>query len=140
MISFADFYALMPPDNAATVAAGAAVAFPNNGPTSGATIVRTGPSTFDLTAIGSYLVEFQVSASEAGQLMLRLNAVEVANSVVGRATGTTQLVGVSIITTSVINSILEVINPSGNTPALTITPLAGGTHAVSAHLTILRLQ
>jgi hypothetical protein len=35
---------------------------------------------------------------------------------------------------------LQVNNPAGESPALTITPLAGGTDPVSAHLTILRLR
>ena len=34
------------------------------------------------------------------------------------------------------NSILTVRNPAGNAAALTITPLAGGTNSVSAHLVI----
>ena len=34
LISFADFYALMPPDNAATVAPGTDVSFPEDGPSS----------------------------------------------------------------------------------------------------------
>lgn len=33
ILGFADFYALMPPDNAATVAPGADVSFPQDGPT-----------------------------------------------------------------------------------------------------------
>ena len=40
---YADFYALMPPDNAASVAPGIDVSFPQDGPTSGVDIVRTGP-------------------------------------------------------------------------------------------------
>jgi len=133
--NFSDFFALMPGDNAATVAAGAAVSFPQNGSTNGV-ILRTGPTTFNLPNIGTYHVEFQVSVTEAGQLALTLNAGLLANTVVGRATGTSQIVGASLVTTSVINSVLSVINPPGNSPALTITPLAGGTHSVSAHLVI----
>jgi len=45
-----------------------------------------------------------------------------------------------IVSTTVINSILTVRNPAGNAAALTITPLAGGTRPVSAHLVIVRLQ
>ena len=45
----ADFFALMPPDNAATVAVGADVQFPQDGPNSSAgTISRTSASTFNL--------------------------------------------------------------------------------------------
>jgi hypothetical protein len=95
---------------------------------------------FTLGAIGVYQVMFQVSVSEAGQLDLTLAGTELPYTVVGRATGTSQIVGIALVQTTVANSILTVRNPAGNTPALTITPLAGGTHAVSAHLVITRLQ
>ena len=42
VLNYADFYALMPPDNAATVAPGTDVSFPQDGPNSGVDIVRTG--------------------------------------------------------------------------------------------------
>ncbi|MFA6916849.1 MAG: collagen-like protein [Parachlamydiales bacterium] len=139
VLDFTDFFALMPGDNAATVAPGTAVSFPQTGSTSGVIVPLTA-STFLLPAVGTYIVQFQVSVDEAGQLMLRLNAAPVADSVAGRATGTSQIVGISLLTTTVPNSILEVINPAGNATALTITPLAGGTEPVSAHLFIVRIQ
>jgi len=138
-LGFADFYALMPPDNAATVAPGTDVSFPQDGPTSGVDIVRTGPSSFSLTEIGTYQVFFQVAVDEAGQLILTLNGADLAYTVVGRATGASEIVGMAIVTTTVINSILTVRNPAGNAAALTITPLAGGTRPVSAHLVVTRL-
>ena len=140
VLNFADFYALMPPDNSATVAPGTDVSFPQDGPNSGSGIVRTGPSSFNLSLIGSYQILFQVSVTEAGQLLLTLNGADLAYTVVGRATGTSQIVGMAIVTTTVINSILTVRNPAGNAAALTITPLAGGTRPVSAHLVITQLQ
>jgi hypothetical protein len=130
----------MPPDNAATVAPGTDVSFPEDGPLSGANITRTGPNTFNLSDIGTYQVMFQVSVIEAGQLILTLNGADLAYTVVGRATGTSQITGLSLVQTTVINSILTVRNPAGNTTALTITPLAGGTRPVSAHLVITRIQ
>ena len=139
-IAFADFYALMPPDNAATVAPGTNVEFPQIGPTSSTTISQLGASNFLLAAIGTYQVLFQVSVNEPGQLMLALNGVPLAYTVVGRATGTSQIVGMSLVTTSTTNSTLNVQNPSGNSTALTITPLAGGTQSVSAHLVITQIQ
>lgn len=139
LLDFSDFFALMPGDNTATIAADSPVLFPQNGSTNG-TITRLNDSSFLLPTIGTYLVEFQVSVTEAGQLMLRLDGAIVPNSVVGRATGTSQIVGMSLVSTTSPNSILEVINPPGNSPALTITPVAGGTHAVSAHLVIIRIQ
>jgi len=60
--------------------------------------------------------------------------------VVGRATGTDQIVGIAIVTTTSVNSVLTVRNPAGNATALTITPLAGGTRPVPAHLVITQIQ
>ena len=42
VLNYADFYALMPPDNATTVAPGTDVSFPQDGPISGSDISRTG--------------------------------------------------------------------------------------------------
>jgi len=139
VLSFADFFALLFPDNAATVAPGADVSFPQDGPTSGSAITRIGPSSFNLAAIGTYQVLFQVSVSEAGQLILTRNGADLAYTVVGRATGTSQIVGIALVTTTSVNSILTVRNPAGNSEALTITPHAGGTRNVSAHLVITQI-
>jgi hypothetical protein len=130
----------MPPDNATTVAPGTDVDFPQDGPTSGTDIVRATSDSFTLSEIGTYQVLFQVSVDEPGQLILTLNGADLAYTVVGRATGTSQIVGMALVQTSVIDSILTVRNPAGNSTALTITPLAGGTRPVSAHLVITRLQ
>ena len=46
VLNNADFYALMPPDNAATVAPGTDVSFPQDGPNSGSDISRTGPACY----------------------------------------------------------------------------------------------
>lgn len=139
-LAFAQFFALMPPDNAATVAPGTDVSFPQDGPTSATAIARTGPSTFNLAEVGTYQVLYQVSVSEAGQLILTLNGADLAYTVVGRATGTSQIVGIAIVQTTIVNSILTVRNPAGNSTALTVTPLAGGTRPVSAQLSITRIQ
>jgi hypothetical protein len=81
-----------------------------------------------------------VSVNEPGQLNLTLNGADQVDTVVGRATATSQIVGMSLVTTSVINSILTVRNPAANSTALTITPIAGGTRPVSAHLVITQIQ
>ena len=140
VLNYADFYALMPPDNSATVAPGTDVSFPQDGPNSGAGIARSGPDSFILAEIGTYQVFFQVSVTEAGQLILTLNGEDLAYTVAGRATGASQIVGMAIVETTVINSVLTVRNPEGTAAALTITPLAGGTRPVSAHLVITQIQ
>lgn len=53
ILNDADFFALMPPDNAATVAPGTDVSFPQDGPNSGSGIARSGPSSFNLAEIGT---------------------------------------------------------------------------------------
>lgn len=140
VLSFADFYALMPPDNAATVAPGADVSFPQDGPNGGGEITRLGSDSFNLGEIGAYQILFQVSVGEAGQLILTLNGADLAYTVVGRATGTSQITGIAIVQTTSVNSVLTVRNPAGSAAALTITPLAGGVRSVSAHLVITRIQ
>ena len=139
-INVADFYALMPSDNVASVAPGTDVSFPQDGPNSGTGISRAGDNSFTLAEIGVYQVLFQVSVTEAGQLILTLNGVDLPYTVAGRATGASQIVGMAIVETTVTDSILTVRNPEGTAAALTITPLAGGTRPVSAHLVITQLQ
>ena len=141
VLDFADFYALMPSDNAATVAVGGDVSFPQNGPAMASSgITRLGPATFNLANIGTYQVMFQVSVTEPGQLELTLNGSALAYTVVGRATGTSQIVGMALVQTTEINSVLTVRNPASNSTALDITPLAGGASPVSAHLIITEIQ
>ena len=144
LTTYGNFYAIMPGDNADTVAAGTAVDFPQDGPSS--LINRASASEFILPDIGTYEINWQVSVTEAGQLVLWLDsgagAIQLDETVVGRATGTSQIVGNTLITTSVVNSVLSVRNPTGNTPALTITvgDAAMGGSPVSATLTIKRLS
>ena len=129
----------MPPDNAATVAPGTDISFPQDGPADGAAILRATDDSFILTDVGTYLIQFQASVTEPGQLILTLNGADLPYTVVGRAGGTTQITGTSIVQTTTANSVLTVRNPEGTAAALTLTPLAGGTRPVSAHLVILRL-
>ena len=70
---------------------------------------------------------------------MTLNGSELDYTVSGRATGTSQIVGLALVATTTENSILTVRNPSGNATALTITQLAGGASPVSAHLMIIRI-
>ena len=140
--TFVEFYALMPGDNTATVAPGTPISFPQNGPTNGV-ITRsstTPTSQFVIPDIGTYSITWQVSIAEAGQLVLVVNGVEDVRTVVGRATGTSQIIGNTLLTTSTLNTVISLNNATGNPGALTVNPIAGGTRAVSASLIIKRLQ
>ncbi|MGM0633513.1 MAG: hypothetical protein ACQETO_10115 [Pseudomonadota bacterium] len=140
---FGHFYALMPPDNAMTVALGADIQFPQDGPLSAnGGIARKGASdsAFVLAEIGFYEVSWQVSVSEAGQLVLTLDGDELDYTVAGRATGTSQITNTVLIETTAADSELTLRNPASSPAALTITPLAGGTSPSSASLTIKQIQ
>ena len=140
ILNYADFFALMPGDNSSTVGVGSDVQFPQNGPSLGASIVRNSASSFNLAVIGTYYITFQVSVSEPGQLVVTLGGAQQAYTVVGRDTGTSQIVGLCIVRTTSINTALTIRNPVGNSTALTITPNAGGTNPVSAHLVIMQIS
>ncbi len=134
------FYALMPADNTSAVAIGTDVEFPQNGPSTDAAVSRLTASSFTLASPGVYRVSVQVSVSEAGQLILALDNIELAYTAAGRATGTSQITIMTLVETTSANQVLTVRNPASNSTALTITPLAGGTQAVSASLLIELLQ
>lgn len=140
VLSYADFYALMQPDNAATVVPGADVIFPQNGPNSGTNITRIGVDSFELGPIGTYQVLFEVSVTEPGQLILTSNGVDLDNTLAGRATGTSQIVGMALVQTTTENTIITLRNPAGSAAALAIAPFAGGTRSASAHLIIIQIQ
>ena len=135
-VNYQDFYALMPSDNVATVPINGAIEFPQTA-ISNSIITRTSPSAFNLPDIGTYEISFQASIQEQTQLGIFLNGVLLSSSVVGRSTGTTQIVGTSLVTTSIVNSVLS-INNLGFV-AITLAPNAGGTNPVSAHLIIKKL-
>jgi len=135
---FTEFYAVMPPDNTATVAPATAVRFPNDGPTSGQ-ITRLSASTFELPAVGTYNVSFSVAVDEPGQLVLVLNGVELPYTVYGRAANASEITGTALVQTSAVDAVLSLHNPAGEPTALTITPLAGGTDPAVASITIERL-
>jgi hypothetical protein len=132
----------MPPDNAATAGGGAPVEFPRNGPTS-EVIARRSATEFVLPLVGTYRVTFSVSTDEPGQLVIALDSgggmVELPYTVFGRATGTSLISGEALVRTTAQDSAIEVRNPAGNTPAVTITPKAGGTHAATASIIVQQL-
>lgn len=134
--SIAEFYAIMPEDNPATIAPGSNILFPRNGPSLGLIVSRINTSSFQLSNIGVYQVFFQASIIEPGQLCITINNIVQPQTVVERATGTSQIVGNSLIETTISNSILSICNPAGETTDLSLTLIAGGNNAVSANIII----
>jgi hypothetical protein len=140
VLAFAEFYAIMPSDNPLPVPVGGAVNFPNVGPSdlSGA-IFQSSSSSIVLSQTGTYQVTFQVPVTEAGQLELEVGGFDETYTIVGRATATSQIAETALVT-AIAGETLEVINPPGESNALTITQSAGGADPVSASLIIERLQ
>lgn len=141
----AEFYGISnSTDYPAPIAINAPLNFPHNGVTS-LTIVRNNNSATDflLQSIGVYLITFQGSFNEPGQLTLFLDPNigvfnRVANTTVGRATGTSQIVGNTLLKTTVAYSKIRIVNDA-SPAALTVTPLPGGTEFASVSITIVRL-
>ena len=130
----------MPPDNETAIPAGSDVAFPRSGPISATGIARISNTEFNLENIGTYQVLVQVSAENAGQLILTLNDVDLPYTVAGKTeTGTSQILITALVETTAVNSVLTVRNPDGTGDPLVLTPSAGGTRPVSAHLVITQL-
>lgn len=138
VLSYADFYALMPTDNPDGIAPGGDVAFPRNGVIANTNVGRTSDTEFLLNANGTYLVMWNASITEAAQLVLTLNGTELPYSVVGKGDGLGELVGFTVINITAATT-LTVRNPSNNTTDITLTPNSGGTDPVTAHLTIVQL-
>ena len=140
----------MPPDNTDSIEPGSDVSFPRDGVNSNTDeafrdvgsggITRLTDSSFNLAEKGTYLVMFQVNIDESGQLVLTLNGRELEYTVVGRGTGTSAIIEITLLSTDCKNSVLTVRNPEDNATSLHLTPLAGGTQAISARLVIIRLS
>jgi len=139
-LGYVTFYGLAPGDYAATIAVGAPLDFPTLGINGGTSaIYRSGVGTFVLPDIGTYDVSWTTSVDEPGQLQVTLNTVVIPYTTAGRATGTSQISNRVLVATVTPSTVLSVINPAGNATALTITPVAGGTHAAATVLTIVRV-
>ena len=115
--------------------------FPQDGPTAG--IARVNTTSFTLPTIGTYEIYFSVHTTEAGQIQLELDGVDLPETVAANMNATAGghlITGTFFVTTSLPNAILAVINPSGNAAALTITPADGAsTHANAQVLTIKKI-
>ena len=138
-LGYADFYALMPADNAVAIAPGEDVSFPEQSFIGSTSITRTTDSSFTFTEAGIYLVLFNAAVSEAAQLVLTVDGTELPYTVSGTDSPLSQITGLSVISAGE-NSVLTVSNPASATTSVTLTPSSGGASAVSAHLTIIRLE
>ena len=128
-----------------TTAAGVAVAFATAGPTNGV-IVGTGSlptHDFLVPNAGVYEISWQLTCTPAGQTQLSLGGTgayaPVANTTVGRATGTSQISN-TVLVTLLAGAIVSIINPAGNGTVLSQPPPDGTEMATNfASLVIRRI-
>lgn len=116
-------------DYTSTIAVGAAVPFPRDGPNTG--IPRLTDSTFQLPNIGQYALNWVVGVVEAGQLQVAENGVPDGNSTAVSPVGNSQVVGQYMLNTSAINTVVSIINPPLNGAPLTILHPSGNSHWVN---------
>ncbi len=138
-LGYADFYALMPPDNSESIAPGEDVEFPEQSFIGGTSIGRATDSSFNLFDAGTYLVLFEATVDASAQLVLTLNGTELSYTLVGRNVGGSQISGMAIVNATE-DSVLTVRNPASANSPVVITPTGGGELSISAHLIIIRLQ
>lgn len=140
VLAFADFYALMPPDNPEDIAPGEDVAFPQTAFIGNTGIFRNDSTSFTLVEPGVYQVQFVATTLQAGQLVITVNGNELPYTVFGKDATTSQITGIALINTTEEDAILTIRNPANAEDVVTLTPNAGGPNAVAAHLVILQLQ
>lgn len=122
------------------ITSGADIPFSQDGPAYGDDITRASDSSFRLASPGVYMVQYALSVSGGNQVMLTLNGQELPYTTAGHNGDASQLVGVSLVTVDAENSVLTLRNPPENAETLNLTPNAGGSQPVSAHMVITRLQ
>jgi hypothetical protein len=134
-------------DYAATVAvkttAGTGrVPFPRLGPSVGSNpVVAASGSSFTMPA-GTWEIDVDVHTTETGQLQLELAGAAVDYSTAGNSNPTSggHPLHIHALVTTTAGQVLAVINPAGNSPALTITPADGAsTHAQAMKITFHRV-
>lgn len=124
-------------DYAATIAAGAPVPFPLNGPAIGPAISRSSASTFIVATTGIYEVSWGVAFVEPSQLQITVNGFAVDSTTTLSGAGT-QINTNRVIVSMVAGDTLSIINPVGNATALTVQPADGSlTHAQAPNLIIM---
>ena len=106
--------------------------------------MRSSSSQFLLPTPGIYRVIWFVQTTEPGQLQLDLDQgsgpVPLYDSTIGNqdpTSGGHGFPGNDYVLTVVVNAVLRVINPAGNTPALTITPADGASTSANVQSIII---
>ena len=125
-----------PTDYPATVAVGAAVPFPQDGPFTGTGVTRTSTSSFTVSADGRYRVSWHVSFLEESELHLAVNGTPRENTTAMANSGDQQNSN-TVLLDLLAGDVVTLVNPAANATALTVQPATLTlTHAQAPSLTI----
>ena len=138
-MSFAVFYGLVPPNNENEIQPGDSVEFPIDYITN-TNIIRVNNKAFKLVQTGIYEIKFILSITHPAQLVVSMDSgsgfIQQSHTVVGRNSGSSQLIGDVFIKVTKTNSIICISSPLENNNPIRITPTAGGTLAETCYLII----
>lgn len=145
VLAFGGFYTDPSPN--APLANGSPVTFVTQGPVP-LNVTSLGGTDFMLANAGIYLVTFQVPVVTEGQLTINLShegpqagtqVGQISQSGLTGMNNVVQLVGSALITTTIPNDILSIVNSSGNTMQLA-PPTSGGSGVISSNIVIIQIQ
>lgn len=108
--AYADYYAADAENNPDTVPPEGMIAFPLDGSVSNTDITRLTEYSFNLAAVGAYLVTFHINVASASQIALALNGETLPYTATALADGNTQISGTSVVTTAQTDAVLSVVN------------------------------
>ena len=140
VLSFADFFAINSEEEAMILQPGEDFAFPNTGANSNSGISEITETSFNLENIGSYLVMFNVTTIQTPKLGLTLDDELLDYTVAGRPSGASQIVGMTIITTTQENSVLTVRYPDDDAYSGEAVPTENPRQDTTSHLVIVQLS
>jgi hypothetical protein len=129
-------------DYAATIAVGAPIPFPQNGPaTAGSPVSRASSSTFTLANTGIYEVSWQLGSDQDTQIQVAVvtggpTFTPIANTTSLSGAGT-QMNSATVLISATAGTVIALINPAGNSTAFDVQPANGAlTHAQAASVVI----
>ncbi len=140
--SIAVFYGLIPPNNENDILPGESIEFPLDYITN-INIVRVNNKAFKLMLAGIYEIKYILSITQPAQLVVSMDSgsgfIQQLHTVVGRNSGSSQLIGDVFLKVDIPGSIICLASPVENNNPIRVTPTAGGTLAETCYLIVSKI-
>ena len=141
VLSYADFYAIDGETSAfKNLQPGEDFAFPEDGANSGSGISRISDTSFNLAKAGSYQVMFHVTAVQIKKLGVTLNGTMQDYTISGRPSGASEIVGMTIVTTTQDDTVLTLRYPEDEEAISDVQPTDNPYLDITSHLVIIQLR